>query len=293
MPVLLARRAPEAVAPGRVAVVTGAASGIGREIAIALARRGLRLALADIDPEGLAQTAAHCRVGPSKIRCDEVDVSDNEQAGHWATAVEARWGRADLVFNIAGVMFAGTVERSTIDQMRRVMEIDYWGVVNTTKAFLPLVMASDAGRIVNMSSAFGLISSPCFAAYNSAKFAVRGFTDALRQELAVTAPQVAVTAVYPGGVRTPIMARCGAADGEDLSHHRYVFDRFLARTDPDVAAAKIIRASDRGRRRVLIGVDAHLADYLARATGTGYERLISITRAIPAQGRLKPRVFHR
>lgn len=279
MSFLLTRRAPRGVAAGRVAVVTGAASGIGREVALALARRGLRLALADIDSEGLAQTAARCGIEPSTIRCDEVDVSDADETAAWSKSIEAQWGQADLVFNIAGVMFAGTVERSTIDQMRRVMDIDYWGVVNTTKAFLPLVVAADAGRIVNMSSAFGLISSPSFAAYNSAKFAVRGFTDSLRQELAVTAPQVAVTAVYPGGVRTPIMARCGAADGEDLSHHRYVFDRFLARTEPDVAAERIIRASDRGRRRVLIGADAHLADYLARTTGTGYERLMSIPRA--------------
>jgi short-subunit dehydrogenase len=153
------------------------------------------------------------------------------------------------------------------------MDVDFWGVVNGTKAFLPHLIASGDGHLVNVSSLFGIMATPSQGAYNAAKFAVRGFTEALRQEMLVAGHPVKVTCVHPGGVRTAIARNAGAAPSRDQAALSEFFDRRLARTSAERAAKTILRAAERGRPRVLVGLDARVLDVLVRLTGSGYQRL--------------------
>ncbi|MFC8045408.1 SDR family NAD(P)-dependent oxidoreductase [Nocardia sp. NPDC057353] len=256
---------------GRVAVVTGAASGMGRSMAAELARRGARLALCDVDADGLAETANGCRALGAEVETGVVDVAEYEQVLRFAEAVVARFGAVHDLFNNAGVGFAGTVSNSDVKDLARVMDIDYWGVVHGTKAFLPHLIASGAGRIANTSSIFGLFAAPTQSAYNAAKFAVRGFTESLRLEMLLAGQPVTVSCVHPGGVRTPIATRATGTDPGELAHLAQLFDR-MARTDPDRAARTILDATARGRARILVGADAHATDLLVRVLGSAYQR---------------------
>nr|WP_285595297.1 SDR family NAD(P)-dependent oxidoreductase [Kineosporia sp. NBRC 101731] len=258
-----------------MAAVTGAASGIGRAIALRLAASGVALTLADTDGPGLNAVAAEIRSAGGKVEHRTVDVRRAAEVNAWADESVASFGTVTMVWNVAGIINAGSVVDSTVEDLALLMDVDFWGVVHVTKAFLPHLIGAGGGHVVNVSSAFGLISAPGYSGYNAAKAAVRGWSDALRQEMHSTGTGVAVTAVYPGGIRTPIMRNATSAAGpDDARRRREFFDRHVARTDPDRAADTIIRAVAARRSRVLVGPDAYVADALARLTATGYEHLI-------------------
>ncbi|SDI82995.1 Short-chain dehydrogenase [Frankineae bacterium MT45] len=257
---------------GRVAVITGAGSGIGRALALDLARRGAKLAISDVDAAGLEETAAKARALGAPVKSDRLDVTDRAAFFAYADAVVAEYGSVELVINNAGIAFTGDIKDMTFDQIERVINVDFWGVVNGTKAFLPHLIASGDGRLVNVSSLFGILSVPGQGAYNAAKFAVRGFTEALRQEMLVQGHPVKVTCVHPGGIKTAIARNAGAVDGLDAAVLGKIFDKKLAITSPEAAAKIILRASERGRARVLVGPDAKVLDLLVRTVGSGYQR---------------------
>src|SRR5262249_12060353 len=170
---------------GKVAAVTGAGSGIGRALAVELARSGARLAISDRDADGLARTEELIGEIGAQVRADRIDVTERQAFLAYADTVKAHFGTVNQIYNIAGVAFLGDIEVSPFKDIERVMDIDYWGVINGTKAFLPHLIESGDGHVVNMSSMYGLFGTPGQAAYNSAKFAVRGFTESLRQEMAL------------------------------------------------------------------------------------------------------------
>lgn len=270
----MSRRPPITTFEGRVAAVTGAASGIGRALAEELARRGAHLALADVDEPGLAETAGRC--GGVKVTTRRLDVADRAAVFAWADEVVGEHGRVDLVVNNAGVALAGTVEGLKIEDLEWIVGINFWGVVHGTQAFLPKLKANGSGHIVNLSSVFGLISVPTQAAYNATKFAVRGFTDALRMELEIEGAPVSCTTVHPGGIATNI-ARSARVDesvtalsGVDPGEATRQFDKVL-RTSPETAATVILDGVLRNKRRVLIGSDAKVIDLLARLPAVVYQ----------------------
>ena len=189
---------------GRVAVVTGAASGIGRALATTLARANARLAISDIDADGLNETAGTCRDFGAEVHQAPLDVADRVAVFAYADTVAAHYGAVHLVINNAGVALAGDIADLTIADMKWLMDINYWGVVYGTKAFLPHLQRADWGHIVNLSSVFGLIAFPGQGAYNATKFAVRGFTECLAVELAAAGSHIAATSVHPG-VYAPIL----------------------------------------------------------------------------------------
>ncbi len=259
---------------GRVAAITGAGSGIGRALAEQLARRGTHLALADIDETGLAETVARCEGTGVKVSSARVDVADRAAVEAWAADVVADHGKVDLVINNAGVALGATVEGVSYEDFEWLMNINFWGVVHGTKAFLPYLKANGEGHIVNMSSVFGLISVPAQSAYNSAKFAVRGFTDSLRMELEAEQCGVSSTTVHPGGVRTNI-ARNARMDPSVASMARDAedFDK-IAVTTPKRAARQILRAVEHDKRRALIGPDAKVIDLIARLPAGWYQKVM-------------------
>jgi NAD(P)-dependent dehydrogenase (short-subunit alcohol dehydrogenase family) len=259
---------------GKVAVVTGAGSGIGRALTYELARRGARLAISDIDEVGLAETVKHARVIGATVRETRLDVTDRPAVLAYADAVAGEFGTVNIVINNAGIAFTGDIEAMTFEQIERVMDVDFWGVVNGTKAFLPHVIASGDGHVVNISSLFGLLAVPGQSAYNAAKFAVRGFTEALRQEMILSGHPVQVTCVHPGGIKTAIARNASAVDGQDAASLAEIFDKKLARTSPDSAAKSILRAVRANRARAVVGLDAKLLDLLVRVLGPRYQRLV-------------------
>lgn len=258
---------------GRVAVVTGAASGIGRALAHDLARRGARLALSDVDKDGLAEAAAAIT---GDVRTDALDVTDRAAVLAYAEDVKAHFGVVNQVYNNAGVTFAGSVLDASFEQIEKVVDIDFWGVVHGTKAFLPHLIASGDGHVVNVSSLFGLLSVPSQSAYNAAKFAVRGFTESLRQEMLVAKHPVRVTCVHPGGIKTGIARNAERGPGFEDGRAVERFERTALRMPPEKAASIILRAVERNRARVLVGADAKLLDAVVRVLGSAYQRPFSV-----------------
>lgn len=255
---------------GKVAVVTGAGSGIGRELALELARLGARLALSDIDATALAKTAEHCRSFGVVVHEQRLDVADRVAVFDYANVVASHFGTVNLVFNNAGVMHFGTVEETSLDQIERVIDIDLWGVIYGTKAFLPHLIASGDGQLVNLSSVFGLFGIPTQSAYNAAKFAVRGFTETLRQEMLMAGHPVAVTCVHPGAIKTELAYSASIAGGDRKAINEG-FDR-MARTTPQQAAKTIVAGVRAGKPRILVGADARVLDKLVRLLGPHYQR---------------------
>ncbi|HEU4361136.1 MAG TPA: SDR family NAD(P)-dependent oxidoreductase [Mycobacterium sp.] len=260
---------------GKVAVVTGAGSGIGQALAIELGRSGAKLAISDIDVEGLAATEQQLAAIGAPVKANRLDVTEREMFIAYADEVRAHFGTVNQIYNNAGIAFTGDVEISQFKDIERVMDVDFWGVVNGTKAFLPHLIASGDGHVINVSSLFGLVAIPGQAAYNSAKFAVRGFTEALRQEMAVARHPVKVTTVHPGGIKTAIARNATAAEGVDANELAQFFDKRLANTSPQTAARVILNGVRKNRARVLIGLDARALDLIARVSGSGYLRLFS------------------
>jgi NAD(P)-dependent dehydrogenase (short-subunit alcohol dehydrogenase family) len=257
---------------GKVAVITGAGSGIGRALSVELARRGARLALSDVDLVTVAETAALCDKEGAQARHYQLDVADRSAVLAHADAVAGDFGGVNLVVNNAGVALVAPGGQMSWDDLEWVMNVDYWGVVHGTKAFLPHLIASGDGHVVNISSVFGLIGVPTQSAYNSAKFAVRGFTEALRQEMLIERRRVGVTCVHPGGIRTNIVRNARGTDGAGGQRMRDRFDR-IALTSPQRAARTILRGVEANRPRVLVGPDAYLIDALPRVLGPLYQRI--------------------
>jgi NADP-dependent 3-hydroxy acid dehydrogenase YdfG len=270
---------------GKVAVVTGAGSGIGQALAVELARSGAKLAISDVDARGLAGTEERLMAIGAPVKSDRLDVTEREAFLAYADAVNDHFGTVNQIYNNAGIAFTGDIEVSQFKDIERVMDVDYWGVVNGTKAFLPHLIASGDGHIINVSSVFGLFSVPGQAAYNSAKFAVRGFTEALRQEMIVAGHPVKVTTVHPGGIKTNIARNMSAVEGIDKEELVQTFDKRLASTSPQKAARIILDGVRKNKARVLVGPDAKVLDIMVRLTGSGYQRLVAAvtTRAMPGR----------
>lgn len=256
---------------GKVAVVTGAGSGIGQALAVELGRSGAKLAISDVDTEGLAVTEERLKAIGAPVKADRLDVTEREAFELYADAVKEHFGKVNQIYNNAGIAYQGDIEVSSFKDIERVMDVDFWGVVNGTKAFLPHLIASGDGHVVNVSSVFGLFSVPGQAAYNSAKFAVRGFTEALRQEMALAGHPVKVSCVHPGGIKTAIARNASAAEGLDPEALAKTFDKKLASTTPEKAAQVILDGVRKNKARILIGNDAKMFEVLIRALGAGYQ----------------------
>ncbi|HSV41344.1 MAG TPA: SDR family NAD(P)-dependent oxidoreductase [Nocardioidaceae bacterium] len=261
---------------GTTAVVTGAASGIGRALAIELAKRGADVALSDVNGLGLAETAAECKRDGVDVRTYELDVADRGAVLQHAEDVRRDFGSAHLVVNNAGVALGATVEEMTWEDYDWLMGINLGGVVHGTKAFLPLLVESGTKEqpthLVNVSSVFGLVGVPTQSAYNAAKFAVRGFTEALRQEMIIARRPVGVHCVHPGGIRTNIAASARTSDSLGIDEDRRARDfARIARTSPEKAARTILRGVEKDQARILIGLDAVVIDAVPRILGARYE----------------------
>jgi short-subunit dehydrogenase len=260
---------------GKVAAITGAASGIGRATAVLLARRGCHVAISDVNEAGLQETAEQCRGHGVEVRTARVDVAQRAEVHAWADAVARELGVVHIIINNAGVALGATIEDTSYEDFEWLMNINFWGVVHGTKAFLPHLRAAGEGHIVNISSVFGLIAVPTQGAYNAAKFAVKGFTEALRQELEVDTDRIGVTCVHPGGIKTNLARsarfteRPGWVDLKSTQDFEKVFT-----TTPERAAADILAAILKNRRRQLIGGDAVFIDLLQRTLPTLYQRLL-------------------
>jgi NAD(P)-dependent dehydrogenase (short-subunit alcohol dehydrogenase family) len=263
--------------------VTGAAAGIGRALALQLADAGCRVAVSDKDEEALAETARLVAARGAQVDSTRVDVTDRDAVQRWADRLADDFAGVRLVFNNAGVSLSATAETMSYEDLERLFAVNFWGVVHGTKAFLPHLRKAGDGCIVNMSSVFGLFAIPRQAAYCASKFAVRGFTEALQQELAVERCGVKAISVHPAGVRTDIIRSAPMVGSRVLGYDREQicdgFDR-LARISADRAARKILRGVRRGRSRILVGFDAYKADWMQRLLPSLYQRLV-VRRARP------------
>ena len=263
----------------KVAAITGAGSGIGQQLAIFLAQQGCHLALSDVNADGLAATRALIQA-QVKVTLDVVDVAQQTQVEAWAAQVMREHGKVNLIFNNAGVALGSTIEGASYEELEWIMAINFWGVVYGTKSFLPFIKQSGEGHVINLSSVFGLTAQPTQAGYNASKFAVRGFTEALRQELDLQNCGVSALCVHPGGIKTNIAnaARINASLatlGMSVDDSTRSFNDFL-RYPPERAAEKILTAVLQNKRRVLIGNDAKALDLLQRLLPSAYQRLMQM-----------------
>ncbi|QBM17583.1 SDR family NAD(P)-dependent oxidoreductase [Methylophaga sp.] len=274
----------------KVAAVTGAASGIGRALAIALAKEGCHLAVSDVDKVGLKKTVSELQKYDVKVCHDILDVSDSAAMNQWANKVVDYHGKVNLVFNNAGVAMGGTVEETPLEDYEWIININLWGVIYGTKAFLPYIKSSgEEGHIVNISSVFGLFSQPTQSAYNASKFAVRGFTESLRQELDLERGRVSASCVHPGGIKTNIAKNARMNKSvESISKQanaEEMRDQFesLFMTTPETAASVILKGVKKNQRRILIGPDAKVLDYMTRALPASYQSLVQKSLALTAK----------
>lgn len=282
-----------------VAAITGAGSGMGRELAIHLAKMGCHVALSDINPEQLAATKQLLANYDVNVTMTVLDVSDNKAVEAWADSVMSDYGKVNFIFNNAGVALYSTVEGSSISELEWVMNINFWGVVYGTKAFLPLIKNSvkksqfgEHGHIINISSLFGLTAQPSQSAYNSSKFAVRGFTESLRQELNIQNCGVSATCIHPGGIKTNI---ANSARGNESIHDIGMstgpkairsFNKFL-KFDANEAAWIILQAAATNQQRCLIGNDAKMIDAIQRVFPSHYSQVLNDFHQLSRK--LKPR----
>lgn len=261
----------------KVVVITGAGSGIGRALALDVAGKGALLAISDVDEVGLAETAALAdKAGAKEVRTDRLDVADRDAFAAYADDVATHFGRVNVVVNNAGVALAGDFVDLEMKDIDWIIGINFWGVVHGSKFFLPHLIASGDGHLVNISSLFGLVSMPGQSMYNASKYAVRGMTEAIREEMLVAGHQVGVTAVHPGGIKTAIARNARVSDHEDKAATAKLFDEKLARMTPEKAAAIIVKGITKNQARVLVGIDAHLIHHFGKLTGSRYQDLIAM-----------------
>ena len=265
---------------GKVAAITGAASGMGRSLAVELARRGCGLALSDRNEDGLKQTAAMRAAHAVKVTTQTLDVSDRAAVFEWARLANEAHGKINLIFNNAGVAHTASAATAKIEDFEWIMGINFWGVVHGTQAFMPYLRASGEGHVINLSSLFGLMAMPTQSTYNASKFAVRGYTEALRMELELEGVPVSATSIHPGGVATNIVnssridQQIVESTGQDEATHRRRANRLINVTTPDAAVLQILAGVERNARRVLVGKDAWVLDKLVRLLGSAYQPLL-------------------
>jgi len=274
---MIFNRTPRLDLTDKVVVITGAGSGIGRALAGEMTRRGAHVAISDWNADSVAETARMIEGHGTKVLADSFDVSDRAAFEAHAQRVFDEFGRADIVINNAGVNLAAKVATMTYEDIEWVINIDFWGVVHGTKAFLPHLLERGDGAIVNVSSVYGLFGVPTQSGYNAAKFAVRGFTEALQQEVAGT--DVLVTRVHPGGIKTNIVRhgriRESIAEGHDPEQLAEQFENAV-RTTPERAAEIIVNGIVKRKPRVLVGPDAVMFDLLVRLLPVQYQRVMGL-----------------
>ena len=267
----------------KVTVVTGAGSGIGRQLAIELARRGARLAVSDVDDLGLGETADRVKALGAVVHAAHLDVSDRPAVGAYAATVAGHFGVVHQVYNNAGVAGGGrTVLDADWSDYERTLAIDLFGVIHGTKAFLPHLIASGDGHVVNVSSINGYVGQPSLSDYSAAKFGVRGFTEALRGEMLAGRHPVQVSVVHPGGVRTNI-ATAAAAHAEtehgpspEWNVRARMYNEKLLRMPVEQAARIVIDGVEADKPRILVGSDARLLDLIVRLAPRRYPKLAAL-----------------
>lgn len=261
----------------KVAAVTGAGSGIGQQLAIALAKKGCEVSISDINEDKLKETQALLSQYGIKVTTYTLDVSDKEKMRDWASFVVREHGKVNLIFNNAGVALSSTVEGGTYEEYEWIMGINFWGVVYGTKEFLPHIKDTKDGYIVNISSLFGLTSQPTQSGYNASKFAVRGFTESLCQELDLFNCGVGALSVHPGGIKTNIandakLSKSINSLGMNPEKANKQFNKLL-RKPPAEAAEEILSAVLSNKRRLLIGNDAIVIDKIQRIFPSKYQAI--------------------
>jgi NADP-dependent 3-hydroxy acid dehydrogenase YdfG len=260
----------------KVVVITGAGSGIGRALAVGCARRGSLLAVSDVDEAGLAETVEQVlAAGARAVRSDRLDVSDRAAMASYAEAVAEQFGRVNVVVNNAGVALAGDFADLQYDDIDWIIGTNLMGVLNGTKEFLPHLIASGDGHVVNLSSLFGLVPMPGQSIYNLTKFGVRGMSEALRIEMLAAGHPVGVTVVHPGGIKTAIARNARVSAKEDKDATAQFFDEKLARTTPERAAEVIVEGVLKDRARVLVGMDAHALHQFGKVTGSRFQDVLA------------------
>ncbi len=267
-----------------VIAITGAGSGIGQALALECANRGANLALSDIDLTALQATQEKIKSKHPQldIVLQRLDVANKDAVFQWANDVQEHFGKVNVIINNAGVALSATVESMEYKDFEWLMNINFWGVVHGCKAFLPLLQKSQWGHIVNVSSLFGLISTPNASAYNAAKFAVRGFSESLRIELMMSSKSVHLSCVHPGGIKTNIVnygrdggAQIGSAARMTQEERKENFNEKFAKTTPEQAAKIIIDGIIKKRPRILIGTDAKVLDLLQRFLPVRYQKVVA------------------
>ncbi|MHA3891999.1 SDR family NAD(P)-dependent oxidoreductase [Acinetobacter sp. GXMZU3951] len=268
----------------KVAAVTGAGSGIGQQLALLLAQQGCHLSLSDINEQGLAKTVELLKDSQVRVTTKKLDVADRDAVRAWAAETVQDHGSVNMIFNNAGVALGSTVEGASYDELEWIVGINFWGVVYGTKEFLPLIKQTGEGHIINISSLFGLTAQPTQSAYNATKFAVRGFTESLRQELDIENCGVSALCVHPGGIRTNIANDARMNDslrslGMNPEKSARAFNKLL-RIPPEEAARQILNAVQKDKRRVLIGNDAKSLDLIQRLLPTGYQKVTAMATSL-------------
>ena len=271
----------------KVAAITGAGSGIGQQLAVLLAKQGCHLALSDVNEQGLLKTLELIKDTGVRATLDKVNVADLEEVRAWAEKVEQDHGSINMIFNNAGVALGSTVEGASYDELEWIVGINFWGVVYGTKEFLPRIKKTGDGHVVNISSLFGLTAQPTQSAYNATKFAVRGFTESLRQELDIENCGVSALCVHPGGIRTNIANAAKMNDslralGMSPEKSARSFNKLL-RCPPEEAARQILEAVQKDKRRLLIGNDAKAIDLIQRLMPTGYQKVTALATRLGKQ----------
>lgn len=267
-----------------VVAITGAGSGIGRALAMRFAQENCHLALSDIHLDLVEETKQLIKNQPDfnhlEISCQKVDVSNQQQVFDWAKYVFETHGKINLIINNAGVALSGTVSALEIKDYQWIMDINFWGVIYGTKAFLPYLEQSGEGHIVNISSVFGLTAQPFMSGYNASKYAVRGFTEALRQDLEISHSNISATCVHPGGIKTNIAKSARISDklskltGKSSVDSTKEFETTFL-TTAEKAADSIFKAVKNNKRRVLIGPDSKLYDWSARLLPSSYQAIFT------------------
>ena len=266
-----------------VVAITGAGSGIGRALALACANQGAKLAISDINADALQSTFEAAKAENSHIEVTQqvLDVSDKQQVSDWAKQTSEHFGVVNVIINNAGVAVSSSVESIEYADFEWLMNINFWGVVYGSKSFLPYLQQAPWGHIVNISSLFGLISTPNSSAYNAAKFAVRGFSESLRIELMMSNEHITVSCVHPGGIKTNIANSAregkgflGVASRMSTLERKQQFNDKMARLTPDQAAEIIIKGMLRKKGKILVGTDAKWLDRLQRLMPVGYQKIV-------------------
>jgi NADP-dependent 3-hydroxy acid dehydrogenase YdfG len=262
----------------QVAVITGAASGIGMALALKLADKGCKVALADKDFEGLEVLQPQIEAKGVECLIASLDVSDNQAFIAFAQQTNDKFNRIDMLFNNAGVSLIDSVENQALEDFHWLMNINFWGVVHGTQAFLPYLKASPSGHIVNVSSLFGLLSLPLQSAYNASKYAVRGFTEALKMEMAGS--NLSVHCVHPGGIKTNITNNAKISTNAIPKSQLIADFNKVAKTTAEQAADIILAGIAKKQRRILVGGDAKLLDRIARWFPSSYEKILGFEKTI-------------